>query len=241
MRVAVIASLIALAGLVLFTLGTIETLRIGARVAKVVAVKGEGVAIIPPRLGRKETSVRKLKVGTLILTGTTVRTGPDGEVVLRWVDDLEMHIGPDTELKVTRTSYDRFKKALEALFRLELGEVFVRIKRRLSAHSRVELETPAITAAVQGTAFGVRVRPGGRTNVWVEHGEVLVRTKGGQGISLSAGQSLTATPDGSVSVSKGNAPHPSPSISQGGDTHPESVTPLLIAREHIVAGATGGK
>lgn len=194
MRLGSAALLLGLVALVLLIFGSIETLRIAPRIAKVVAVRGQATAVLPPRLGRKRATERPLKVGMLVLAGTTVRTGAQSFVVLRWVDDVEMRIGPNTELKVTRSSYDRVTKALEALFRLNIGTVFVNLRRKLPSQSRLELQTPAITAAVRGTAFEVTVQPDGVTHLRVENGVVAVRTADGKEHQLKEGEHLTAHP-----------------------------------------------
>jgi hypothetical protein len=131
-----------------------------------------------------------------------VKTGKDSFVILHWVDEVEMRIGPNTQLKVTRSSFNRATKALDALFRLDLGVVFVNLKRKLPARSRLELETPAITAAVRGTAYRVEVKPDGETRLEVEHGFVSVRTVKGQEIQLTAGQTIVAQPNGEVNFAK---------------------------------------
>mgnify|MGYP000007311806 FL=1 len=202
MRLGSLALLLGLVALTLLIFGSIETLRIAPLVAKVTEVKGEVVAVLPPKLGRKEPVERPLKVGSLVLAGTTVKTGEESFVVLHWVDEFEMRIGPNTQLKVTRSSFNRATKALDALFRLNLGTVFVNLKRRLPARSRLELETPAITAAVRGTAYLVEVKPDGETTLKVEHGVVSVRTVKGQEIQLTAGQAIVAQPNGEVNFAK---------------------------------------
>jgi hypothetical protein len=202
MRLGSLALLLGLVALTLLIFGSIETLRIAPLVAKVTEVKGDVVAVLPPKLGRKETVERPLKVGSLVLAGTTVKTGKDSFVILRWVDEVEMRIGPNTQLKVTRSSFNRATKALDALFRLDLGVVFVNLKRKLPARSRLELETPAITAAVRGTAYRVEVKPDGETRLEVEHGFVSVRTVKGQEIQLTAGQTIVAQPNGEVNFAK---------------------------------------
>jgi hypothetical protein len=88
------------------------------------------------------------------------------------------------------------------LFRLDLGVVFVNLKRKLPARSRLELETPAITAAVRGTAYRVEVKPDGETRLEVEHGVVSVRTVKGQEIQLTAGQTIVAQPNGEVNFAE---------------------------------------
>ncbi len=202
MRLGSLALLLGLVALTLLIFGSIETLRIAPLVAKVTEVKGDVLAVLPPKLGRKETVERPLKVGSLVLAGTTVKTGKDSFVVLHWVDEVEMRIGPNTQLKVTRSSFNRATKALDALFRLDLGVVFVNLKRKLPARSRLELETPAITAAVRGTAYRVEVKPDGETRLEVEHGVVSVRTVKGQEIQLTAGQAIVAQPNGEVNFTK---------------------------------------
>jgi hypothetical protein len=202
MRLGSLALLLGLVALTLLIFGSIETLRIAPLVAKVTEVKGDVVAVLPPKLGRKETVERPLKVGSLVLAGTTVKTGKDSFVVLHWVDEVEMRIGPNTQLKVTRSSFNRATKALDALFRLDLGVVFVNLKRKLPARSRLELETPAITAAVRGTAYRVEVKPNGETRLEVDHGVVSVRTVKGQEIQLTAGQTIVAQPNGEVNFAK---------------------------------------
>jgi hypothetical protein len=202
MRLGSLALLLGLVALTLLIFGSIETLRIAPLVAKVTEVKGDVVAVLPPKLGRKETVERPLKVGSLVLAGTTVKTGKDSFVILRWVDEVEMRIGPNTQLKVTRSSFNRATKALDALFRLDLGVVFVNLKRKLPARSRLELETPAITAAVRGTAYRVEVKPDGETRLEVEHGFVSVRTVKGQEIQLTAGQTIVAQPNGEVNFAE---------------------------------------
>jgi hypothetical protein len=202
MRLGSLALLLGLVALTLLIFGSIETLRIAPLVAKVTEVKGDVVAVLPPKLGRKETVERPLEVGSLVLAGTTVKTGKDSFVVLHWVDEVEMRIGPNTQLKVTRSSFNRATKALDALFRLDLGVVFVNLKRKLPARSRLELETPAITAAVRGTAYRVEVKPNGETRLEVDHGVVSVRTVKGQEIQLTAGQTIVAQPNGEVNFAE---------------------------------------
>ncbi|MCX7642509.1 MAG: FecR family protein [Armatimonadetes bacterium] len=202
MRLGSLVLLLGLVALTLLILGSIETLRIVPFVAKVTELRGDVVAIIPPKLGRKQVVERPLKVGSLVLAGTTVRTGKNSFVTLHWVDEVEMRIGPETQMKVTRSSLNKATKAIDALFRLNWGTVFVNLKRKLNPRSRLELETPAITAAVRGTAYRVIVKPDGETTLQVERGVVSVKTVKGQELQVMAGQAIVAKPDGGVSFVK---------------------------------------
>ena len=203
MRLGSALLLLGLMAVTLLIFGSIETLRIAPKVAKVTEVRGEAVAIIPSRLERKEPATRPLTVGSLVLTGMRIRTGKNSSVTLKWVDEVEMRIGPDTEMQVMRSSYDRATKALEGLFRLNLGTIFVNLKRKLPARSRLELETPAITAAVRGTVFEVSVAPNGTTVVEVLEGTVAVRTvQKAQEVTLTAGKRLIASSEGIVTITE---------------------------------------
>jgi hypothetical protein len=202
MRLGSLALLLGLVALTLLIFGSIETLRIAPLVAKVTELRGDVVAVIPPKLGRKQPVERPLKVGSLVLAGTIVKTGKDAFVVLQWVDEVEMRIGPETQLKVTRSSFNKATKAIEALFRLNLGTVFVNLKRKLTPRSRLELETPTITAAVRGTAYQVEVKPDGETVLQVERGVVAIKTAKGQELQLTAGQTVVAKPNGDVNFVK---------------------------------------
>ncbi|MFN3421485.1 MAG: FecR domain-containing protein [Armatimonadota bacterium] len=202
MRLGSLALLLGLVALTLLIFGSIETLRIAPLVAKVTELKGDAVAVIPPKLGGKQPVERPLKVGSLVLAGTIVKTGKDAFVVLQWVDEVEMRIGPETQLKVTRSSFNKATKAIEALFKLNLGTVFVNLKRKLTPRSRLELETPTITAAVRGTAYQVEVKPDGETILQVERGVVAVKTAKGQELQLTAGQTVVAKPNGDVNLVK---------------------------------------
>lgn len=202
MRIGSLALLLGLVALTLLIFGSIETLRIAPFVAKVTELKGDVAATIPPKLGRKQPVERPLKVGSLVLAGTNVKTGKNSFVVLQWVDEVEMRIGPETQLKVTRSSFNKATKAIEALFRLDLGTVFVNLKRKLTPHSRLELETPTITAAVRGTAYQIEVKPDGETILQVERGLVAVKTAKGQELQLTAGETIVAKPNGDVNLVK---------------------------------------
>ncbi len=203
MRLGSLALLLGLAALTLMIFGSIETLRIAPLVAKVTELKGEVVAVIPPKLGRKKTVQRPLKVNSLVLAGTTIKTSKESFVVLKWIDEVEMRIGPETELKVTRSSFNKATKVIDALFRLDLGSVFVNLKRKLPSRSRLELETPAITAAVRGTAYEVKVDLNGVTTLKVERGQVSVKTASGTEMTLQAGQKIVASPEGKFSFAEG--------------------------------------
>lgn len=200
MRLGSLVLLLGLIALTLFIFGSIETLRVAPLIAKVTELKGKAVAIIPTKFGRKQTMERNLEVGSMVLAGTTIKTCKESLVGLRWVDEVEMRIGPETELKITRSSFSKATKAIEALFRLDLGTVFVNLKRKLPSRSRLELETPAITAAVRGTAYEVKVEPNGLTTLHVKHGHVFVKALKGQEVILSAGQKVVATLEGTFSV-----------------------------------------
>ncbi|MCS7223447.1 MAG: FecR domain-containing protein [Armatimonadetes bacterium] len=195
MRLGSAALLLGLIALVAFILGSVQTLRLVPKVAKVTEVRGEVLALLPPRLGRPERTM-PLKVGSLVLTGTEIRTGVDSSVSLHWADEVTLKIGPKSKLKVTRSRFDRATKALEAIFRLGIGSVFVKLQKSLTPQSVVELETPGVTAAVRGTAFWAEVNQIGETLIRVSEGIVSLRPRLGNRLNLKANDSVLFAPSG---------------------------------------------
>lgn len=135
---------------------------------------------------------------THVRAGDVVRTAADGAVTLNWVDGSRIRLGPNTELTVLMCQLDRAEQAQSYLFKLDAGQVWVRVLQALSRKSKFEIQTPTATAAVRGTVFSVEVDGAGGTTVSVLKGEVAVAGAGGS-LQLKENQEAavsasTATP-----------------------------------------------
>jgi hypothetical protein len=130
-----------------------------------------------------------------VRAGDVVRTAEDGGVTLNWVDGSRIRLGPNTEMTVLQCQIDKTKQAQSYLFKLDVGQVWVRVLQTLGRQSKFEIQTPTATAAVRGTVFSVEVDDAGATTVSVLKGEVALE---GAGSNLSVRERQEAA----VSVSE---------------------------------------
>ena len=163
---------ICLLGLGLFVMASVmQSLFVIQRLAAVTNVAGS-VSILPQ--GAK--AFVGLGDRKRVLAGDVVRTGSDGWLTLKWVDNSKIRVGPGTTLKVLRCQFSPSRDADTYLFKMDVGQVWVRVLKALSKPSKFEIATPTATAAVRGTVFSVKVAPDGKTQVTVLEGEVRVRS-----------------------------------------------------------------
>jgi len=126
-----------------------------------------------------------------VAAGDVLKTGEKSQLDLHWVDDTRMRIGPNSLVTVLKNHYNAATKADTALFKLDLGRVWIRILKVLSQKSKFEIITPTATAGVRGTIFSVEVAQDGKTLVSVKEGKVALT--GGEGQQeLPAGQMSAA-------------------------------------------------
>jgi hypothetical protein len=151
----------------------------------------EMLAVVDERVGSvhvvRGSQAQAATVGMLVRAGDRVRTGANALVGLHWADGTRLEVGPETELVVQRCRANRVRKVSSTHFRLNLGEVWIRLRGALHPGSKFEVETPTIVAAVRGTIFGVKVSPDGTSRLEVYEGEVDILDDHGQ--SMEAGVS----------------------------------------------------
>lgn len=136
-----------------------------------------------------------LQAGKLVREGDVVRTGPDSSVELRWLKwagGMRTKIGPQTRFRVKRAVVNRSTKDEESRLRVDIGKVWVRLRKALRGRSKFEVETPTVVAAVRGTVFSVSVGPGGVSEVEVYEGRVAVEGPRGAAATLGRGSQTTA-------------------------------------------------
>jgi len=148
----------------------------------------ERLAVIDQHSGSAQVlwrdQARPAALGTLVRAGERVRTGEDARIGLHWADGSRIEVGPNSELVVQRCRLNKAKHTSQSRFRLNLGEIWIRVRAALEPGSKFEVETPTIVAAVRGTVFAVRVSSDGTTSLEVYRGEVEIRGDGiGQGVT----------------------------------------------------------
>ncbi len=192
MRRAVLAIVVVF--VILLVLGVVvgQSLAVGQRIAHVSGLSGE-VAAQPPRGG----DFQPLADGTNVLAGTTIKTGPAGTVTLNWIDGTRIRLGSNAIMTVLKCQINRNNQAETSLFRLQIGELLVRVRKALSGQSKFEIQTPTATAGVRGTIFAVRVDRVGETKIEVIEGQVRVNAQGRE-LDLAAGTKGTAGTGGTT-------------------------------------------
>jgi len=148
----------------------------------------ERLAVIDEHSGSAQVlwrdQARPAALGALVRAGERVRTGQDARIGLHWADGSRIEVGPNSELVVQRCRRNRAKHTSQSRFRLNVGEIWIRVRGALEPGSKFEVETPTIVAAVRGTVFAVRVCADGTTSLEVYRGEVEIRGDGvGQGVA----------------------------------------------------------
>lgn len=211
--------------LVVFALGVlsavliVNSLRVVQRVTYISQVKGS-VEVKEPG----ESQFRPLTGDARVLAGTIVHTGKDAGALLHWVDGTRLQAGADTTLKVLECRLDKRTDAALSLFQLDVGRIWVRVIRSLSADSKFEIRTPTATAGVRGTTFSIEVGPDGSTEILVYEGDVEVQS-GGQTYGVDEGQAVAVRGGGEMDARE---------LSEEEQTDAEDVEvtkPLLTVRE----------
>ncbi len=113
-----------------------------------------------------------------VKTGDTLSTGPQSSLALNWIDGTRICVGPSTVLTVLQCQINKSTDAETSVFKLNTGQIWIRIIRVLSQQSKFEIRTPTATAGVRGTIFSVKVTDG-VTEISVYDGTVSVQSASG--------------------------------------------------------------
>jgi hypothetical protein len=152
-----------------------QSLIIMQRIAGVSAVTGR-VEISH----RGEKTFGPLGTARHVVAGDVLRTSPEGGgLTLSWADGSRVRVAPGSTLQIMKCQFNAARKSETYLFRLDLGQVWVRVLKALTGPSKFEIRTPTATAGVRGTVFSVRVSANGDTDVSVLKGAVSLQSKGG--------------------------------------------------------------
>lgn len=133
-----------------------------------------------------------------VVAGDVLRTDPSSSMTLNWADGSRIRVGPGSTLQVMKCQFNTARKADTYLFRLDVGQVWVRVLKALSGPSKFEIRTPTATAGVRGTVFSVHVDTTGATRVSVLEGEVALQGKAG---ALAVGRNQQADTDAATTGS----------------------------------------
>ncbi|MCC7413716.1 MAG: tetratricopeptide repeat protein [Gammaproteobacteria bacterium] len=137
----------------------------------------------------------RLATGRTLAPGDVVRTGRYGKAAIVFVDDTQVRLQPDSELRVH--SVRGFADAEQTVLDLETGSLWSRAEsvfRRLTGRvtpgrnfDNVQIRTPIATIGIRGTDWHVGVAPGGRSELTVLSGTARLATDTGE-VLVSRGE-----------------------------------------------------
>lgn len=145
-------------------------------------------------------SSRPLTLNTRLLSGDSVKTGPDSNLSIRFADGSELLVLSNSEVAMDRLSAYGTTGMVDTRVRLQGGRVDTRVKPGKGPGSRYHIITPAAVAAVRGTQFRVSADTGQP----VARSEVL---EGKVGVSGAGASQLVRAGYGTVATA-GKPPEP---------------------------------
>ncbi len=124
-------------------------------------------------------------VNAWLAVGTRVRTGDQSRAVLLLADETQLKVNANTELQLAnvRDASTLFKRVAlaasssqESVLNISKGQVWLRARNK---PADVRVATPAVTAAIRGTEFDLRVNADGESLITVLEGVVDYRNQFG--------------------------------------------------------------
>jgi hypothetical protein len=98
------------------------------------------------------------QAGQLVYESDSLRTGADGRIGVTLNDDTRVSLGPSSEVRLDRFSYEPAQSQLALVLRVVRG-VAAYVSGRIAklAPDAIRLETPAAIVGVRGTTVAMRV------------------------------------------------------------------------------------
>lgn len=160
-------------------------------IQRVASVRGAGGQVAVQRGGKGAFAF--LGAGAGLKSGDVVRTGPKSWAEFGWRDGTRWKLGASSLLTLEKAQFNPAKASEIARFRLQNGQLTMRVVRPNAPASRFEIETPHAIASVRGSVFRVAVEPLA-TDVQVFQGRVEVTDPDGSKTrGISTGQSVRAS------------------------------------------------
>lgn len=145
----------------------------------------------------KATAVR---VGSKILPGETVTSGPDSRAKIVMSDRNVINISPGTTLKIEKYENNPKTGEKNVLINLQEGKARTNVEQKYDGEkSKFQIRTPTAVAGVRGTQFLVSFDPGSQlTQVVTLRGAVsfasLDAPAGAQAVMVRKGESTSMAP-----------------------------------------------
>lgn len=123
-----------------------------------------------------QTSWQRASSGTTLFTGDGIQTYKGSSAVIIFADKSRVKVSEKSilRIKVVRKRVKLGEKPSLVDIKMEIGRVWVRVKKVISPTSTFEVETPSALVGVRSTLLSVGVKEDGGTLVSVKEGIVEV-------------------------------------------------------------------
>ena len=136
--------------------------------------------------------------GDIVSTGDRVQTADRSHAMVSFFDGSTLEIEPATTVQIEEAQ-GAASGAIAIRIAQTLGRTWASVQKLTRVDSKFEIRTPTLTAAVRGTGFITEVLADGTSSVQTTDGTVQV-TAQGQTVSVGAGQTTIAPPNGPPSA-----------------------------------------
>jgi len=147
------------------------------------------VAVLPTG----KSSWEAAQNGGELFAGDSVKTGQDSRVAILCVDETQLKLNQNTVVVLKSSAPSARmgvvipaarKETDTSLYEVSAGEIWLRNKNE---KVKFEVRTPAVTAAIRGTEFNLKVEQGGATDLVLLEGRLTMANPQGQ-IDLNPGE-----------------------------------------------------
>ncbi len=130
--------------------------------------------------------------GAGIKSGDVVQTGAHSTADFAWPDGTRWKMAPDSRLVIQNAQSNPLKSNETSRFRLESGQVLLRVAKKMVPNSRFEIETPNVVVALRSAVLNVAIDKGA-TQIQVLQGRAEVSDLNtARQISVRSGQQMRA-------------------------------------------------
>lgn len=142
---------------------------------------------------------RDVRTGQDLFAGDTIRTGPDSRAAILCIDETQLKLNENTIVILkSGVPSPRLGGVIPAgarpvegsFYEVPQGEIWLRNK---NDKARFEVQTPAVTAAIRGTEFNLKVAPEGITSLVLLEGSLRFSNPFGE-LELNPGEEGLARP-----------------------------------------------
>ncbi|MCP4688203.1 MAG: LysM peptidoglycan-binding domain-containing protein [Desulfobacterales bacterium] len=96
-----------------------------------------------------------LRAGDRLLEGDEIKTGEDGGVEIKYMDETTVLLRAGTEIEIKKSRLKSDETFMRVIF-LKIGRIITKLRRATGKESRYIIETPSAVAAARGTRYRVR-------------------------------------------------------------------------------------